>query len=216
MKSRFAKHDNVYPPTNSIIAGSMLVASSAIFVSRLASTTVAGTAIESHPSPDGFTQGPLVTRQEGTYSGSDSLNVSLAGTFSCYKGGTWALQDALDISINEVCGAPVYQVLDFTPFSLIPNADGAYPPQVSNYQLDQVCFDVSVNCDSTPVKGKGYIAYTGDIQGATHANMVDCEYAMGRVRDICHGNNGWTRGGWYTFHDGTTYGLDPSVNGGSQ
>ena len=61
-----------------------------------------------------------------------------------------------------------------------------------------------------------YIHYTANIQSVTHANTADCEYAMGRVRDICHGTNGWTRGGWYTFEDGTSYGLDPSVNGGSQ
>lgn len=61
-----------------------------------------------------------------------------------------------------------------------------------------------------------YLHYTADIQSATHANTADCEYAMGRVRDICHGTNGWTRGGWYTFSDGTSYGLDPSTNGKSQ
>lgn len=215
MKSRFECSEIVSLPTNLILAGSMLLASSAVFISLFASTTLA-TPIQSHSSPDVSLKAPLVARQKGTYSGTDALNASLAGTFNCYKGGTWALQDALDVSINQVCGAPVYQVLDFTPFSLVPNADGAYPPQQSDYQLAQVCFDVSANCDSTPVKGKGYIQYTGDIQGATHANTADCEYAMGRVRDICHGKNGWTRGGWYTFSDGTTYGLDPSRNGESQ
>lgn len=215
MKSRFGCFVNVYSPNTYIITGSVLLASSAIFISQLASTTFA-TPIESDPSPDVSSRAPLVARQAGTYSGTDALNASLAGTFNCYKGGTWALQDNLDTPINEVCGAPVYEVLDFTPFSFVPNADGAYPSQVSNYQEDQVCFDVSVNCDSTPVKGKGYISYTADIQGATHANTADCEYALGRVRDICYCKNGWTKGGWYTFGDGTSYGLDPSVNGGSQ
>lgn len=194
---------------------SMLLASSAVFISYLASTTFA-TPIESQPSLDVSVKAPLVARQKGTYNGIDALNASLAGTFNCYKGGTWALQDALDISINGICGTPVYDVLDFTPFSFVPNADGAFPPQQSDYQLDQVCFDVSLNCDSPAVKGKGYIHYTGDIRTATHANTADCEYAMGRVRDICHGTNGWTRGGWYTFSDGTSYGLDPSKNGESQ
>lgn len=27
---------------------------------------------------------------------------------------------------------------------------------------------------------------------------------MGRVRDICHGTNGWTRGGWYASSGGTS------------
>lgn len=215
MKSMFRCIEIVSLPTNCIIAGTMLLASSAVFISQIASTTFASP-IESYPSPDVLAKAPLVAREKDTYSGTDALNASLAGTFNCYKGGTWALQDALDTSINEICGTPVYQPLEFTPFSFVPNADGAYPPQQSDYQLAQVCFDISVECDSTPAKGTGYVHYTGNIQAATHANTADCEYAMGRVRDICHGTNGWTRGGWYTFRDGTSYGLDPSKNGGSQ
>ena len=216
MKSRVRYDEIFYPPTNHVISGSILLASFAGLVSYFTSTTFA-TPIDSRPSPDVFSKTPLVARQKGTYSGADSLNASLAGTFNCYKGGTWALQGQLDISNVQVCGAPVYEVPDFTPFSFVPNADGAYPPEQSDYQLAQVCFDVSANCDPTPQNGKVYIHYTGDIMGPAHANRADCEYAMGRVRDICHGNNGWTRGGWYTFSDdGTSYGLDPSTNGGSQ
>ena len=197
------------------ILGSILLASAALFTSQLVATAFAAPT-ESYLSPNVLIKAPLIARQKGTYSGTDALNATLAGTFNCYKGGTWALQHAIDVSVKQVCGAPVYQVPEFTPFSLVPNADGAYPPQVSDYQFDQSCFDVSTDCDSTPTKGSVYIKYTADIQSATHANTADCEYAMGRVRDICHGTNGWTRGGWYTFQDGTSYGLDPSTNGKSQ
>ena len=193
----------------------MLLASFAVLVSQFASTFA--TPIESHLSPDVFDKAPLVARQKGTYGGTDAnINASLAGTYNCYNGGTWVLQPALDIPINEICGEPVHDVLDFTPFSLIPNADGAYPRQASDYQMSEVCFDVSANCDGTPQKGKSYVHFTGDITEAMHANRADCEYALGRTRDLCHGKNNYTRGGWFTFIDGTSYGLDPTKVGGNQ
>ena len=202
--------------TDYITAGFILLASSAMFLFHFTITTFA-TPIESHLSPGVSEKAPLVARQKGTYSGVDAnVNASLSGTYNCFNGGTWALQTALNIPITEICGGPVYQVLEFSPFSLQPNADGAYPQQTSDYQLSQVCFDVSANCDATPQKGKYYVHFNGDIQSPAHANMVDCEYALGRVRDLCHGKNGWTRGGWFTYIDGTSYGMDPSKNGGNQ
>ena len=194
----------------------MLLAGFAFLISQFAATTSA-TPIESRPSSDTFAKSPLIARQAGTYSGVDTnVNASLAGTYNCFRGGTWALQTALNIPINQICGAPVYDVLDFTPFSLIPNADGAYPAQQSDYQLSVLCFDVSENCADSPQKGDGYIHFNGDIRAPAHANIADCEYALGRVRDLCHGKNGWTRGGWFTFIDGTSYGLDPSRVGQNQ
>lgn len=70
-----------------------------------------------------------------------------------------------------------------------------------DYQLTPNCFarwnslgGVTPQC--FPItKSTVYLHYTGDIQTAIHANTGDCEYAMGRVRDICHGKNGQTRGG---------------------
>ena len=198
------------------MAGLTLLASSAVFLSHFAFTTFA-TPIDSHLSPGDSDKAPLVPRQKGTYSGTDAnANVSLSGTYNCFRGGSWALQTALDTPINETCGGPAYDVLDFEPFSLQPNADGAYPQQATDYQLSQVCFDVSANCDDTPQKGKYYVYFNGDIKSPMHANTADCEYALGRVRDLCHGKNGWTRGGWFTYIDGTSYGMDPSKNGGNE
>ena len=119
----------VFPMTNCISARSRLLASSAGLVSHFASITSA-TPFESQPSLNVSVKAPLVVRQKGTYSGTDALNASLAGTFNYCKGGTWALQGTLDMSIPQVCGAPVYDLLDFTPFSLVPNADSAFPPQI--------------------------------------------------------------------------------------
>ena len=198
------------------MAGSMLLASSAFFISHFVATTFA-TPINSHQSPDLSITAPLVARQKGTYSGTDAnVDQNLTGIYNCFRGGTWVRQTELNIPINNICGEPVYDVLEFTPFSLTPNDDGAYPPEQSDYQLEQGCFDVSHACDDTPQKGTAYVHFNADIRGPTHATKAYCEYALGRVRDLCHGENGWTRGGWFTFIDETSYGLDPSRNGKDQ
>ena len=195
------------------MVGLVFLVSSAFFISQFISTTIA-TPIESYDSPDVSVKALLVARQKGTYSGTDAnVNASLVGTYNCFKGGTWARQTECTTPIQHVCGEPVYDVHEFTPFSLQPNADGAYNPQQTLYQLNQACFDISANCDDTPQSGKANIYFDAHIGDATHANTADCVYAMGRIRDLCHGDNGWTRGGWFTFTDGTSYGLDPQTNG---
>ena len=210
MKGRSEYLEIDCPSAKHTVAEMMLLVSCVVAISQLTYTAFAAP-VESHPSPDASVKAPLIARQAGTYSGNDAL-----GTYNCYKGGTWALQTSLNNSIYKICGDPVYDTPEFTPFSFLPNADGAYPQQQSDYQQEQGCFDVSTNCDSSPQKGKDYLHYTADIAAAQHANTADCEYAMGRVRDLCHGNNGWTRGGWYTFTDGTSYGCDVSHNGSNQ
>ena len=216
MKSGFGRSEILFLHTNYMMAGSMLLASTAFLISQLASATFA-TPIDSQLSPKDSVKAPLVARQKGTYSGTDTnVNASLAGTYNCFKGGTWVLQTQTNTPIDQICGAPVYDDIEVTPFSLIPNADGAYSAQQSDYQLDVVCFDVSHDCDNTPPNQHAYLHLNADIQDAAHANMEDCQYALGRVRDLCHDNKGYTRGGWFTFIDGTSYGFDPSRNGWDQ
>ena len=193
----------------------MLLTSFATVISLFSSATFA-TPIESPLSPHVPVKAPLLARQAGTYGGVDTnINASLAGTYSCYKGGTWVLQTELDIPIHNICGAPAWDSLEFQKFSFDPTAEGAYPNQESFYQLHAGCFVITPNCDPTPPKNQAYVKLTADIVSATHANMGDCEYALGRLQTLCHGDNGWTRGGYYTFIDGTTYGADPARNGGN-
>ena len=171
--------------------------------------------VESDPSPDASVNAPLIARQAGTYSGNDTTR---GGVFNCYKGGTWALQTSLNNSIGPVCGdaASSYDHQQYQGFSFVPNPDKTYSQQQSVYQQQQGCFTVSTNCDSSPKKGQDFLLYTADIAYAKHANTADCEYAMETVRDACHGDNGYTRGGWYTYADGTSYGCDVSHNGSNQ
>ena len=198
------------------VVGSVLLASSVFFFSQFLFATIA-TPIESSILPDVSVKAPLIARAKATYSGTDTnINASLAGTYNCYNDGTWARQTEIDIPINYICGEPVHDVPQFTPFSFIPNADGAYNPQVSVYQLSWRCFDVSSNCDSTPKYGDYYLYFNGDDLTPAHANAAACEYALGRARDLCHGDNGYTRGGWFTYTDGTSYGFDPQKNGKNQ
>ena len=195
------------------MVGSVLLASSAFFISRFL-FAITATPIESPVSLDISVKAPLTARDKQTYSGTDTnVNASLAGTYNCYKGGTWARQTEMDIPITHICGEPVYDVPQFTPFSFVPNADGAYNPQQSAYDLDWRCFDVSSNCDPTPQQGGVYIYFNGDDLTPAHANTAACEYALGRARDLCHGNNGYTRGGWFTYIDGASYGFDPQTDG---
>ena len=198
------------------MVGSVLLASSVFFFSQFLFTTIA-TPIESPVSPDVSVKASLVARDKGTYSGTDTnVNASLAGTYTCYKEGTWARQTEIDIPINHICGEPVYDVPQFTPFSFFPNADGAYNPQVSAYDLTWRCFDISSDCDATPQHNDIYIYFDGNNLTPDHANAAACEYGLGRARDLCHGDNGYTRGGWFTFIDGTSYGFDPQTNGKNQ
>lgn len=44
-------------------------------------------------------------------------------------------------------------------------------------------------------RGTACLNYTGDIQSTVNVNTEDCEYAVGRMRDVCHGKNGQTRVG---------------------
>ena len=187
-----------------------------MFLSHLAFTTFA-TPIESKLSPDVFDKYPLVARQKGTDHYTDAnVNESLAGTYDCFKGGTWALQKSIDEPIVRVCGGSAYQTRVFTPLILEPIADGTYPPSASVYQLSENCFTDSVDCDPSGTKGTYYLYFNADIRASLHAVPEYCEYALGRVRDLCHGENSWSRGGWFTFIDGTSYGVDPSKNGGSE
>ena len=64
-------------------------------------------------------------------------------------------------------------------------------------------------------KGAVYLHYTGDVQKAKHANTEDSEYAMGRLRDMCHRKNGQRKEGCYTFSDKTSYGVGPQMNDGA-
>ena len=202
--------------TNYIVVESVLLASSAFFFSQFLFGTIA-TPIESPVSPDVFVKAPLVARDKETYSGTDTnANANLAGTYTCYKYGTWVRQTETDIPINNICGEPVHDVPQFTPFSFTPNADGAYNPQVSAYELSWRCFDISADCDATPQTGDAYIYFNGDDLTPAHANTAACEYALGRARDLCHGDNGYTRGGWFTYIDGTSYGFDPQTDGKNQ
>ena len=202
--------------TDYILVGFVLFVSSAFFFSRFLFATIA-TPIESPVSPDDSVKAPLVARDKATYSGTDTnANASLAGTYTCYKDGTWVRQTEIDIPITHVCGEPVHDVPEFIPFSFIPNADGAYNPQVSPYQLSWRCFDVSSDCDSALRHGDTYIYFDGNDLTREHANVAACEYAFGRARDLCHGDNGYTRGGWFTYIDGTSYGFDPQLFGKNQ
>ena len=195
----------------------MLLASSAFFLSQFLFATIA-IPVESPALPDVSVKAPLVARGgPAIYSGTDTnANASLAGTYSCYKEGTWARQTEMDIPFNHTCGEPVHDVPQFTPFGLKPNADSAYPPQVTYYDLNWRCFDISTNCDSQIQNNDIYIYLNGDALTSAHANVESCEYALGRARDLCHGDNGYTRGGWFTFLDGTSYGFDPQRSGKNQ
>ena len=212
MKSRSEHLEIDCPSAKLTIAGMMLLVSYVVTISQFTYTACAAP-VESDPSLDASVNAPLIARQAGTYSGNDSL-----GEFNCYKGGTWALQSSLNNSIAPVCGdrTSAYDHQQFQGFSFAPNPDGSYSQQQSVYQQEQGCFTTSTNCDSSPVKGKDFLLYTADIAYAQHANTADCEYAMEVVRDACHGDNGYTRGGWFTYPDGTSYGCDVSHNGSNQ
>ena len=203
--------------TNYIVVGSGLLASSAFFFSQFLFATIA-TPIESPVSPDVSVNAPLVARDnKATYSGTDTnANISLAGTYNCYKEGTWVRQTEVNIPINNTCGEPVHDVPEVQPFSFVPNADGAYNTQLSVYSLSWHCFDVSTNCDDRINNGDIYIYFDGNDLRREHANVEMCEYGLGRARDLCHGDNGYTRGGWFTFSDGTSYGFDPQRQGKNQ
>ena len=203
--------------TNYIVLGSLLLASSALLLSQFFFATIA-TPVESPVSPDVSVKAPLVARGgPTTYTGTDTnANASLVGTYTCYKEGTWVRQSEMDIPINHTCGQPVYSVPQFTPFGLKPNADGAYPPEGTDYDLSWRCFDISTGCDSNIQNNDVYIYLNGDALTPAHANVESCEYALGRARDLCHGDNGYTRGGWFTFLDGASYGFDPQRNGKNQ
>ena len=213
MKSRSEHLEIDCPSAKLIIAGMMLFVSYVVAISQFTYTACA-TPVESDPSLDASVNAPLIARQRGTYSGNDTL-----GEFYCYRGGTWALQTSFNNSIGPVCGNstnasdhPQYQ-----PFSFQANPDGSYSQQQSLYQQEQRCFVTSTsNCDSSAQNGNNFLLYTALIETKQHANPRDCEHAMETVRDACHGDNGFTRGGWYTYTDGTSYGCDVSHNGSNQ
>ena len=205
--------------TNYIVVGSVLLASSAFFLSQFLFGAIA-TPIESPAAPDVSVKAPLVPRRhkhDPTYGGTDTnANQSLAGTYTCFNDGTWAHQAQINLTIPHICGEPVHDVPEFTPFSLTPNADGAYNHQLSYYRLNWLCFDISQDCDATLKNGDTYAYFTGNDLRTDHANKEACQYALGRTNDLCHGDNGYTRGGWFTYIDGTSYGFDPQTNGNNQ
>ena len=213
MKSRSEHLEIDCPSAKHTIAEMMLLISYVFTISQLAYTAFAAP-VESDPSSDASAKAPLIARQRGTYSGDDSSGNG--GRYYCYNGGTWALQTSLNSSLYLICGAEAYDAHQFQGFSFKPLADGTYSQQESDYQQTGNCFTTSKNCDSSPQKGQDYIHYTAVISTSQHNNTADCEHAIETVRDMCHGEHGYTRGGYYTYTDGTTYGADVSHNGSNQ
>ena len=154
----------------------------------------------------------LATRGGSTYSGNDALDPNRAGTFTCFKDGTWQPQQWITSTWDQACSTAEHDD-DNHHFSFTPSADGTYPHQEVDHEY-AVCTPQPPYADAC--NAFGYVKYTGDIKAPAHANTEDCEYAMERVVAICHGDNQDTRGGWYTFSDGTSYGADPGIEGWSE
>ena len=161
-----------------------------------------------YPSPIVSREQNLHRRQRGAYWGADDDGTGHPGSYFCYRGGTWYKQADIAGLWDQACSNSTSITYDTQHFSYAPNADGSYTDQSVRHEVYSQCLENSVTtilCQDTGFE----VDFRATFESANHANQSDCQWAMKRVNDVCHGKHNDTRGGWFEFQDGSTYGFDP-------
>ncbi|KAL8948491.1 MAG: hypothetical protein Q9222_005323 [Ikaeria aurantiellina] len=142
------------------------------------------------------------------------------GTLHCFTSGTWlpvfllasdppAPEDPVTIACTPNPNADNY----FT-FSFTPNSNGTYDHQYAqnNLPCEYEGEDADTGkCISARVE---YPRFDMQLMGPTHANTAECVWALKHILDACpKGAHQDSQGGWWEFEDdGSTFGLDPTVD----
>jgi len=174
-----------------------------------------------HSSLDSSTQlieGTLQARQAGTHNGHDNSRSGYAGTFHCYKGGTWMAQSQINNTLDQACTTTDFdhdaQHFNFT----LDTTNGTNAIQEIRHDFrhcgNPQQFGVWSSECSPP--DQAYVNYAVDFKTTTYNNTEACRFAMRRILAHCYGKHQDTRGGWWQFdQDSTTYNVDPqTVSGG--
>lgn len=158
----------------------------------------------------------LGRRQAGTYDGTDNFDgiPTHAGTFDCFRDEFRLHQSELTAMWDQACTNTTSIQDDDAHFSYVPNPDNkTYPLQSVTHQIQNGQLH-NETADGQVVSGwrdSGHeLDMTAQFHGPTHATTEECQWVMQRITAICHGENGFSRGGWWEFADDkTTYGIDP-------
>ncbi|KAI9816248.1 MAG: hypothetical protein M1827_001849 [Pycnora praestabilis] len=115
----------------------------------------------------------------------------------CYGSGSWSTNNNITATVPAVCS----DVFEYTKPDGVPQASGV--EQYNEGYLYNEAGDLQTLAYS----------YTAN-QGATFATADFCRAAYTQILDHCSGKHEDTRGGIYTYSDGTVFSVDPSTKCG--
>ncbi|KAL8709600.1 MAG: hypothetical protein Q9220_005692 [cf. Caloplaca sp. 1 TL-2023] len=143
------------------------------------------------------------------------------GTLHCFTSGTWLpvylllpSPPAINDPITTACTPPSNNNgVGYFSFSFTPHPNGTYDHQYARAALP---------CDPSQEIAPGkcvdsrpeYPRFDMQLMGPTHANSSECIWALSHILDACpKGVHQDSQGGWWQFKDdGSTFGLDPTVD----
>lgn len=156
----------------------------------------------------------LDARQASTYNGHDDTQPGFAGTYHCYRGGTWMAQPQINGTLDQACTTTIFdhdiQHFNFT----LDTVNNTNAQQLVRHQFRHCgrprVFGVWSSDCSLP--DAAYVKYAVDFKSTAYNSTEACRFAFRRILTNCYGENLDTRGGYWQFdQDGTTYTVDPQT-----